>query len=736
LGAVRRASPPLAAALSIAWLVSAGSLRAAPAPGAEEVTILRDQWGIPHIFAASEEGGCFGMGYAQAEDRLEEIFRQYRRAAGTMAEVFGKDHLFHDYRQRVWRHRRISEERYPSLSARSRAMIEAFQEGIRRYASAHPEEVPAWAEELHPWQVVALGRYAIWGWPEGDAGADLSRAGIEPDPVEPRGSNQWLVAPERTAAGAPIALIDPHLGWYGEFRFYEARLYGGSLEVSGVCILGTPIPSLGHNRFLSVAMTTGGPDCADVYQEVLSPEHPGEYRYQGQWRKMTVALEKIGVREGNSLRTVERQIEYTHHGPLVAHRGEAGYAMKLPYFEEVGLLDQVYAMMTARNLKEMQAALEQFQLMEQNIMVGTVDGDIYYVRYGRVPVRAEGAVWDRPIPGDVEATEWLGIHPLKDLVQVLNPPQGYMQNCNVAPAVMMKGSPLTAERYRGRSYLYNVDQPYLHQRAAQTVEELEAAKRMTLEEAIAIAGSTAVFNAGLWQERLKKAAEGAAGRLAAEPGPARLLDLILSWNRRSDPDSTGANGYRYWKEEVYRLKDEVEPARRLKGERLLGKVALLADRAGIEPPPIPGPALVEALSAAAAKLQSDWGRLAVPFGESFRAGREPQGSGKPARSFPVGGGSLEGMSTPRALSFKRGPDGKSFLARGGQTSTQVVVLSRPPRSFSVLPLGESDHPDSPHYDDQAEKLLSAGRLKPTYFLDREELEKHVERRTVLEFKRP
>src|SRR5262249_37469512 len=207
------------------------------------------EFGIPNIFAATEEGVAYGMGYAQAEDRLEEIFKQYRRAEGTMAEVFGPDHLKDDYRQGVWQHRAIAEASYPKLSPKVRALIEAYQAGIKQYMKEHPNEVPAWAPPLEPWQIVALGRHIIWGWPEGDAGGDLKRAGIEPDPVSPRASNEWVVAANRTADGAPIALIDPHLGWYGQFRFYEGRLYGGGLAVSGMLIPPLPCSSLWDNRY-------------------------------------------------------------------------------------------------------------------------------------------------------------------------------------------------------------------------------------------------------------------------------------------------------------------------------------------------------------------------------------------------------------------------------------------------------------------------------------------------------
>ena len=116
-----------------------------------------------------------------------------------MSEVFGESWFRHDYRQRLWRHRRVAEEHYKELRPQIRAIIEAFQAGVGQFMAEHPDQVPAWAPKLAPWRVVALGRYIIWGWPEGEAGGDLIHAGIQPDPIAYHGSNEWLIAPSRTA---------------------------------------------------------------------------------------------------------------------------------------------------------------------------------------------------------------------------------------------------------------------------------------------------------------------------------------------------------------------------------------------------------------------------------------------------------------------------------------------------------------------------------------------------------
>ena len=652
---------------------------------AENVRILRDDFGVPHIFAATPAGAAYASGYAQAEDRLEEMMRNYRKASGTMAEVFGESYLQQDYRQRLWRHREVAEQNFSALSPEVRAMCVAFIRGVQEYMAEHPKEVPDWAPKIEPWFVPMLGRYMIWGWMEREIGAELLHAGIRPDPAAYRGSNEWLLASSRTAMQAPIALIDPHLSWYGEFRFYEMRIYAGRHAMSGAAIVGLPFPSLGHSRWASIAMTTGGPATSDVFEEEIAG---GKYRFRGEWRPIETRRERIGVKTGGAVTWKEYTIEFTHHGPIVAHKGGKAYSAAIPYANEFRILEEAWSIMNARDLAEMKKALAMLQLMPQNVMVGTVDGDTYYLRNGRVPVRPKGCDASRPMPG-TGACEWQGIHPLGDLIQAENPPSGYMQNCNAAPEWLYKGSPLTPEKYRERPYLYNAAPGPPGQRAAMVLDLLGQAKNVTPEQAIAIAFSPAVYGAGAWQQRLRKAAP-------TESGFPGLLD---NWNGRADADSRGALAF------------------------YLFKMALGADGArAVEPPESLSDSRIEdALRQAAKQLDSEFAPDAT-YGTLFRVGRDGV-----QRTFPVNGGTLAnaGMATPRAITFER--RGQEMVGRGGQTATQIVILTRPPRSFMVLPLGESDNPASPHFDDQAGKLFSRSRMQSTYFLDSKELKKHVER---------
>ncbi len=700
-------------------LVAAVAVTASRSP-AEEITIHRDDFGTPHIFAETAAGACYGMGYVQAEDRLEELLKQYLRATGRMSEFFGPSNLRDDWRQRLWQHANIAKEKYPQLSAKSRAIMEAYQAGVKQYMKEHPDKVPAWAPALEPWMCVALGRYIIWGWPEGDAGGDMMRGGVKPDDVGYRGSNEWVVAPGRTAYKAPIALIDPHLSWYGAFRFYEARLYGGELEISGMAIPGMPIPSLGHSRYCSIAMTTGGPDAADCYEEEINPDNARQYKYDGKWRDMTVKTEIIRVKEGDKVIEKSIDLEYTHHGPVVARKDGKAYVLKLPYFDEVGLADQTYETMIAKNLNEMKNALAKLQLMEQNVMVATVEGDIFYVRNGRVPQRDPQFDYKKPLAGNTSKTEWRGIHPFEDLIQFRNPPTGYMQNCNVSPQFLAKGIPLKLADYKDRPWLFNGyvslkesdrnDNP-LHQRAAMCLNLLDAEKDLTVEEAIGIAMNPQVYGADVWQKMLKEAWQSADDDMKKDTDLAKFCEVILQWNGRCEPTTKEAIAYHYWKDQIYAGDDLVK----------------LYDRAGFPPPKhVNGKLILAALKPSADKLKSDFGRFDVAYGDVYRVGRKGA-----KETWPVGGGSVDGIATPRAVGFDKNGDDKTFIGRGGQTSTQIVLLSNPPKSWTVLPLGNSDDPQSKHFDDQAEKLFSKGQMKPTYFLDKEELMKHVESTKVL-----
>jgi len=673
-----------------------------------KTTIYRDKWGVPHIYSDTQEGAFFALGYAQAEDRLEQLLKNYLHADGKMASALGREFIEEDYRQRLLRHGEITKTRYGEVDARLRKLLEAFVAGIKHYMKEHPEKVPSWGFEPQPWQPIAVGRFIIWGWPAGQALSDLGRRFPRPPAF---GSNQWAVSPERSAEGCVITCIDPHVGFFGEFRWYEAHVHGGKFNCYGFAPLGTPAFGLGHNDYCSWACTTGGPDTADVYEEEINPDNPLQYRYDGQWRDIQVLPIEIEVKTESGKRTITRKIERTHHGPIVIREGNRAYAMKLAQEGEIGIATQIYRQNTATTLEEFKAALAMNQLMPQNVMYGDVHGNIWYCRTGMVPIRQAGYDYTRPLPGYTSKTEWLGIHTIDDLVQILNPPQGFMQNCNISPDTMMPGSFLTGDRYP--DYIWRGTYGGSNQRGRRAVELLRSDDSVTLQEAIDIALDTYIDDSDKWCRALGQAWQSRKEQYKPRnPELPRAVEILCSWDGRAEVNRTGATLFCHWRRACRTTRGI--PHYQINSRRILPEEGQTA--------------VLKALDEAVSYMKEKYGRVDVPWGEVMRIRR-----GKFEAPCPSGGPSGSGMSPLRAVGYS-GPDRNGrFFARSGQSCTTVVVFKAPGKveSYSAVPFGQSDDPDSPHYFDQARELFSKKKLKPTYYNDLEALKANLESKKEL-----
>ncbi len=661
------------------------------------VTIQRDVWGVPHVRGETEAAAAFGLGFAQAEDRLQDVLLGYLAARGRAASVLGEAWLERDLEARIARHAELARSRYGELSPRLRTILEQFVAGIRAYMAEHPEQVPSWAEPPEPFDPVARMRAFAWVWPWRQVRREVGRGAAPVD--DGRGSNQWVVGRARSAERAVLALIDPHLPWDGLSRFYEAHLHGGELHLFGFAIVGTPIPAVGHTDVLALSATTGGPDTGDVYEERIDPDDPLRYEYDGSWRSVSVETFDIDVATPEGTRRERRTVERTHHGPILRREPGRAWAARTSYDGEIGIADQWLRMFSARTLDQFLEALGANQALPQNLVYGDVHGETYYVRAGRVPIRPAGFDWDRPVPGWTSTTEWRGLHPLADLVQLRNPPQGFFQNCNVSPAMMLPGSPLTAERYP--AYLYNVRADRTNDRGRRTLELLSADSSVTLADALRFAVDTQVVGADAWLRHLAAAWQAHGARSEQLQAALRLLG---AWDGRVEPDRSGATLFRYW---MRACRADGSGVPRDVGTRT---APLAVDEQA---------ALVRALDAAVEDMQRRFGRIDVPWGEAHRAGRG-------ASSWPLGGCSEDGIATLRSIRVEE-PDARGLsLADGGQLCPTVVVL-RPRRveSYSATPYGQSDDPSSPHYDDQGRLLFRFARLRPTWF-GRAPLASHVE----------
>lgn len=695
-----------------------------------KTVIYRDTWGVPHIYAPTREAGAYAIGWAQAQDRPEELLKNFLRGTGEIARVEGPTSIKSDLAMHLWNNYEVSKQGLDRINPDLRKLQQAYVQGVNDYYAKHPEDVPQWwgNRKVDEAMLIAFGRLFLYNWSIEQAFADLARGGIEPGITPVRhGSNQFAVSPKRSAEGAAILAIDPHLSWWGATRFWEFRVHAADWHGSGFTLPGFPNIGLGHTDNLAWAMTTGGPDTADVYELTLNADDPSRYLYDGKWRKLTsreVTIEVKGAAPQKFL------ILESHYGPIIARKGDKAYAAKTAYADCVQAGDAWQELSFAKDYRGVIKAAETLQFYPQNIMAADTSGNIYYQRVGRVPRRPAGFDWSRPVNGSTSATEWQGFHPASDHVQILNPSQGYMQNCNIPPDVMMIDSPLTPDKTLSYLYgdmIYGPLNGWTNQRGARAVELLRADDSVTAEEATSYILDVHPAGIDRWLAVLKEAHAKLGDNHRSDPLYAAGMKDIRDWNGELRADSTAALKYYYWRKQLF---DEYasDPAA-VQIAQQINNLFASVDRPlpPVELHPEQLEALLVSFSTAMARMKSHFRTLDVKYGDVFRVGRDDV-------SWPVGGGGDEmlGMATLRNVDYAQERDDHTQWGESGQTSTQIVVLSRPIRSWTAVPIGQSDRPDSPHYRDQAEKLFSPRRLKPTWYAP-EELAGHIESRTVLHY---
>ena len=716
----------------IAVIACCAAAHAADLPGAGadagKTVVYRDTWGVPHIYAPTIEAGFYAMGWAQAEDRPQEVLKNFMRGMGELARVDGVGALENDQVARLFELYDGTKGMADRIRPEVRVHVQAFARGVNAYYAAHPNDVPEWwgSRQVDEFMVSAFSRLFLQSWSFDDGFDDLKRGGIEPgfDRVE-RGSNQWAVAPSRSAVNAAILCIDPHLGWLGASRFWEFRIHAGELNGSGFSLPGVPYIGLGHNENVAWAMTTGGPDTADVYELTLNPDDPSKYLYDGQWRQMTSREVTIEIK---GEKPVTLKIWSSHHGPVVARKDGKAYVLKSAYADAVQGNEAWYEFNLAKDYHGIMAGLATLQVFPQNVMAADTSGNIYYQRTGRVPRRPAGYDWSRPVDGSTSATEWQGLHPASDLLQVLNPPQGYMQNCNIPPDSMMVDSPFSLDKtlpyiFADLSHGAKRDGS-TNQRGARAVELLKNDPAVTIEKAKAYVTDTHPYGVERWLDVLKEAHQQFGDAEKSNADYAAGIKDILAWNGNLDPGSTGALKYYYWRKQI--IDDYGAQAR-----KVAGKIDYYLAALGKPAPPMQltedeKRGVVKSFAGGISKLKADLGSLDKTYGDVFRVGRGE-------KSWPLGGGGDDnkGMTAFRNIGFGKERPDHTRWGQSGQTSTEVVVLTKPIQSWTYVPLGQSDRPESPHYSDQAEKLFSPAQQKPTWWTP-QELASHIESRTVLE----
>lgn len=697
---------------------------------AQQVTIHRDKWGVAHLFGDTDESTLFGAGYAQAEDYFWQLEDTTIQAIGRYAEIRGKDGLKTDLLARSFELARRSEADFAKLPSESQKLLQAFAAGVNHLLTTDRSITPRLLERFEAWHVLAIDRYLMLTMTYGGSGARKPRPEdaklssqdqklpryswdwfdpphqFESEVRESIGSNSWAIAPQKTQSGEAMLFINPHQPWYGIGQFYEMHLHSKeTLRFSGACFFGNPIPVLGHNEYLGWAYTVNQPDVADSWRiEFSHPTDPLKYRFGDGYRQAEEWQESISIKENNAVETKLVTFRKTETGPIMSHNGKQAVVARVARLLDVRRLDQAVEMVRATNFQEWKKAFSRCAIPMFNVTYADRDGNIFYAYNGAVPIRNEGFDWTRTVDGSNPATQWKGIHPFRDLPQVLNPASGYVQNCNCSPFVTTdSGNPNLEDfpKYMVRDW--NVDK----RRSKLARELLSNANEVSFDWYQQLCFDSTLYwpkmEKSNWQRQFTLMQQ-TEPKLAAKLKP--YLDALIEWDDKADKKSQAALLCISWYEELYgtsqaeNIKSEYKDNPR-KQLIALGRVAKRLE-----------------------ELHGDW---RLPWGEVHRLQRTAYSA-----DTMEAGVSLLPFATSQACAGAPGPLGVVFTIY----STPSVPLLRPQRfavvgcsymsaiafgkdkvrAVSLVPFGTSGSPRSPHFRDQA-NLLGNQKFKRAWFYE-------------------
>ncbi|GLI05712.1 beta-lactam antibiotic acylase [Paenibacillus tyrfis] len=450
------------------------------------VSVMRDDYGIPHIYASNERDLMFAQGYVHAQDRLWQMELARRSVSGRLAEVIGEAVLPQDRFNRTIGFRRMADELLPRLDERTKEALQAYADGVNAFkeTGSLPIEYTLTGAAFEPWQIgdsIAIGKNMAWylgdnavtelfvslslkklgfdktqslipeirpveggavSLKDGDARKlvgliDASRRyGI---PGEGLGSNNWVVAGSKSVTGKPLLANDMHLQLGAPSIFYQNHLtVSGQYSVTGVVFPGLPGVVAGHNEHIAWGFTNLNPDVQDLYMEKPNPNNPHQFEYEGQYEDAIVIEETFRVK--GRAEPVRGETVITRHGPIITDIvKEIGLSEQLSQplalrwtAYDSGPGNEITAWLTmnrAKNHDEFEQAMRLFAAPAQNIVYADDQGNIGWRANGRIPIRAKGDGM-QPVPGWTDEYEWKSYIPWEELPHAWNPSEGYIATAN------------------------------------------------------------------------------------------------------------------------------------------------------------------------------------------------------------------------------------------------------------------------------------------------------------------
>lgn len=692
---------------------------------ANNINIVRDKWGVPHIYGKTDADAVFGVLYAQCEDDFARVEMNYINMMGRRAEVDGEAFLYHDLRMRLFNDDTKAKKFYTDSEPWLKKLCDAYAAGINYYLHTHPEVKQKLITRFEPWMPFYFSEGSIGGDIESispNGLKDFYQAKItatngsgdgdhEEKEDEPRGSNGFAIAPSKTANGSTLLLINPHTTFY--FRSEVHMISEEGLNAYGAVTWGQFFIYQGFNESCGWMHTSSRADVIDEYLEMVT-EKDGKfvYKYGNEQRPVTSSKFKLKYKDGAGISEKEFTAYYTHHGPVIRKQDGKWVSISLMN-KPVTALTQSYMRTKANGFKDFHANMQLRTNSSNNTVYADKQGNIAYYHGNFMPKRSAEFDFSKPVDGSNPATDWGDLHKLSEMIIVQNPHSGWIQNCNSTPFTSAGFSSPKRESYP--DYMArDVENP----RGLHAVMVLDGKTGFTLDKLI-----SAAYDSYLpaFEKLVPSLVDAYDQNVLKNDSLVNALkkpiDIIRGWDNRFSESSVATTLSILWAQELMQrmgsrgvrlgqlesmnyMTTEITPAEKLK---------VFADILN--------------------EIQKDFGKWQLPWGEINRFQRltgevtPTFDDAKP--SYPVAftsalWGSLASYGSRTYINTKKmyGNVGNGFVC--------AVEFGRRVKAKSSVTGGQSSDPNSPHFNDQS-KMYSEGKFKDVLYY-KEDVEKNAERK--------
>lgn len=706
----------------------------------ESVTIIRDDFGVPHIYGKTDADAVFGLLYAQCEDDFNRVERNYLWATGRLAEAEGKDQLYSDLRANLFMTQSEAEYYYKTSPEWLQKLCDAFADGINYYLATHPEVKPKLLTHFEPW----MPMYFF----EGSIGGDIESISIEgirnvydsinsvsniqnenehfagPVPAspfddikveipaqgreleEPQGSNGFAISGKLTESGKAMLLINPHTSFF--FRGEVHVVSEEGLNVYGAVTWGQFFIYQGFNEHNGWMHTSSYTDVMDEFIETIIDKDGSKfYKYGEELRPVIQKQITLNYVEGDSLSEKTFTFYRTHHGP-VTHLTNGKLTTTAMNWNPAKALEQSFMRTKTTTHAGFLKVMDLRTNSSNNTVYADADGNIALYQGNFIPRRDVQFDYSKPVDGSNPYTSWNGFHEVKDVIQVINPPNGWIQNCNSTPFTSAAEFSPKKENYP----YYMATEPE-NFRGIHAQRVLTGRSGYTLDKLIETAYDPYLpafekLIPGLVEAFDKQ------GKKYAALKPA--IDTLRKWNMKVSKESIGMSLAHFYIS-IYMQKGQRDPELELIDViNYFGTGSPLEER-------------LQIFSLTVQKLNEDFGTWNTPWGEINRLQRltgdikQVYDDTKPSIAVGMASGNWGALASfgTRSTSTKRiyGMYGNSFVA--------VVEFGEKVKAKSILAGGQNSDPASPHFFDQAQRYADVqfkdvayykedveGRAKKTY----------------------